>query len=76
MWGDNPGGTFPFIWWADMLVAYGRPGDTNAAVGIPEGATSLTVAGVTYYRSPDMELSIPDSFFGGTSVDYYGVGRE
>jgi hypothetical protein len=76
MWGDNPGGTFPFIWWADMLVAYGRPGNTNAPVGIPEGATSLTVAGVTYYRSPDMELSIPDSFFGGTSVDYYGVGRE
>lgn len=76
MWTENTGGTFPFIWWNDLLVAYGRPGANAGVVGIPEGATSLTTGGFTYYRSPNLENSIPDTIFGGTSLDYYGVGRE
>lgn len=75
MWVANPGGTFPFIWWQGLIVAYGRPSsEATLGGGIPDGATSITTGGFTYYRGPNLQMT--NGAGDGTDYEYYDIGRE
>lgn len=78
IWAENPGGDLPFIVYNDITVARGLPSsEFNLGGGIPDGATSITTGGFTYYKGPTLRAHFyPSVDFIPGYFNYYDVGRE